>query len=60
MKGLKALAKKTKEGKTPLYYSIREDAVSSKPGTGWYHITDLIRENKAQEIERTVKRFLGV
>ena len=60
MKNLKTLSQKSSKGTTPLYYSIRENAVYSTPGDGRYHLTDLIRYNTEKEIERTVKRFMGV
>lgn len=60
MKNLKTLSEESKKGTTPLYYSIRENAVYSDPGDGRYHLTDLIRHNTEKEIERTVKRFMGV
>ena len=60
MKRLKALSENSKAGVTPLYYSISKDTVYSTAGAGRYYITDLIRHNTAEEIERTVKRFLGM
>lgn len=58
MKNLKAVSNKSKSGVTPLYYSIRKDAVYTVAADDRYYITDLIRFNSEKEIENTVKKFL--
>lgn len=60
MKNVKEVAERSKSGTTPLYYSIREDAVYTTEGDGRYYLTDLIRENSEDEIVRTVRRFMSL
>ena len=60
MKNLEMVSKKSEKGITPLYYSIREDAVYTEEGEGRYYLTDLIRKNTEKEIEVTVKRFMSM
>lgn len=60
MKNLEIVARKSGKGITPLYYSIRENAVYTEAGDGRYYLTDLIRKNTEKEIEVTVKRFMSM
>lgn len=60
MKNLEIVAKQSGNGITPLYYSIRENAVYTEAGEGRYYLTDLIRKNTEKEIEVTVKRFMSM
>lgn len=60
MKNVNKVVEQSKRGHTPLYYSIREDAVYTEPGDGRYYLTDLIRENTAEEIKHTVMRFMSL
>ena len=60
MKNLKQIAERSRQGVTPLYYSIREDAVYSEAGDGRFYLTDLIRYNSEDEIAETVRYFLSL
>lgn len=60
MKNTKELARRSKSGRTPLYYSIREDAVYATAGDGRYYLTDLTRENTEQEIINTVRKYMSM
>ena len=64
MKNVKAVARASKKATfsqtVPLYYSVIENAVYTDNGDGRYHVTDLIRENSADEIVRTVMEFLAM
>ncbi len=60
MKNTKQVSQQSKQGITPLYYSIREDAVYTSEGDGRYYLTDLIRENTEEEIVNTVRRFMSM
>ena len=60
MKNLKTVARASEKGVTPIYYSIKEDAVYTKDGDGRYYVTDLIRANSEDEIVRAVRRWLSM
>lgn len=60
MKNLDIIAKESAKGVTPLYYSIRENAVYTEDGEDRYYITELIRKNTEEEIKRTVYRYLAL
>ena len=60
MKNLKEVAEQSRQGITPLFYSIRENAVYTEEGDGRYYLTDLIRENTEQEIKDAVRRFMSM
>lgn len=60
MKNVKDVARRSKSGITPLYYSVREDAVYTTAGDGRYHLTDLIRENTEKEIVEAVRKYMSM
>lgn len=57
MENLKKVAEASKNG-CKLYYSIRENAVFTTEGEGRYFLTELIRENTPEEIQKTVYKFM--
>lgn len=60
MKNLSALSEMTKHGITPLYYSIKHDAVFPDPGDDRWYLTDLINYNSEEQIRQTVIRFMAM
>ena len=60
MKNVKAVSNRSRQGITPLYYSVKEDAVYTEDGDGRYYLTDLIRENTEQEIIETVRKYMSM
>lgn len=60
MRNLKRLSEKSKTGRVKLFYSPKNKAVYDKPGNGRYFLTELIRENTPEEIEKTVKYFMAM
>lgn len=60
MKNTEKLAEQSRRRVTPLYYSAAEDAVYSEPGDRRWFLTELIRYNTPEEIERTVRRFMAM
>lgn len=60
MKNLKTVARASEKGVTPIYYSIKENAVYTEDGDGRYYVTDLIRKNTEAEIVRAIKRWLAM
>lgn len=60
MKNLKEVARESEKGVTPIFYSIKEDAVYTSDGGGRYYVTDLIRPNTEEEIIEAVKRWLAM
>ena len=59
MKNLNEIAAESRKG-TQIYYSIREKAVYTKDGDGRYFVTELLRENTAEEIKRAINRWLAM
>ena len=57
MKNIKKVSNESRNGITPLYYSIKEDAVYTTDGKDRWHLTDLIRYNTEEEIIATVKKY---
>lgn len=57
MKNVKQVSMRSKSGITPLYYSIKEDAVYTEPGTDRWYLTDLIRYNTEEEVIETVRKY---
>ena len=60
MKNLKEVSEKSKKGRTPIYYSHEDQAVYTEKGPGRFYVTDLIRENSEEEIERTIRRWMSL
>lgn len=60
MKNVDAVAERSKSGVTPLYYSVKEDAVYTSDGDDRYHLTDLTRENTVEEIVETVRYIMSL
>ena len=60
MRNLRAVAEESRNGITPLYYSIAENAVYTADGEGRHFVTDLIRENTEAEIKQAVRRWLAM
>lgn len=60
MKNISKVAERSAQGVTPIYYSIKEDAVYTEDGDGRYYVTDLIRKNTEAEIVRAVRRWMAM
>ena len=59
MKNLNEIAARSAAG-TKIYYSVIESAVYTEDGPGRWFVTELIRKNEAQEIEKAVRRWLAL
>ena len=57
MKNLEKVAAQSRWG-TEIYYSVKEQAVYTRPGKNRWHVTTLLRENSPEEIEKAIKRWL--
>lgn len=67
MKGLKTVARQSKniqQGNLsswlPLYYSIKENKVSTTGEPGYYFITQLVRKCTEEEIKKAVENNLAM
>lgn len=60
MKGLKAVANKTKSGRTELYYSIKENKAYTESGDGRHFLTILLTPHTPKMIEDTVHQFMNL
>ena len=60
MKNLKEAAERSKKGRTPIYYNYQEEAIYFERGPGRFYVTDLIRENTEEEIERTIRWWMSL
>ena len=60
MKNLKEAAERSKKGRTPIYYSYKDQAIYFEKGPGKFYVTDLIRENTPEEIEHTIRWWMSL
>ncbi len=60
MKNLKEVSERSKKGRTPIYYSYKDQAAYTEEGSGRFYVTDLIRENSEEEIERTIRWWMSL
>ena len=58
MKNLKEVARESAKGRTPIYFSHKDQAVYTEAGPGRFYVTDLIRENTEEEIKAAIRRWM--
>lgn len=58
MKNVRSVVRATKKGRTPLYYSPKENAVYTEAGRDRFYLTDLLKPHTAEQIKKTVDYFL--
>lgn len=58
MKGLTTVSKKSQNGKTSLYYNVRENKVYTEAGENRFLLTILLQPHTPKQVEETVKYFM--
>lgn len=62
MKNLKMISDRTQtitpQTPIPLYYSIEKKEAYTNPGSGRFHVTNLINPNSPEDIQEVIERWL--